>query len=104
MNITPLRTAALSCAAFILLAVGASHASAQVAVGIQVGAPPPPLPAPYHRWAAPYPGAVWIAPYNHWNGNRWVYVGGYYAYPPRRGAVWVSPRYYHHRYYGGYWR
>ncbi len=105
MNITPLRTAALSCAAFALLAVASSHASAQVGVSIQVGTPPPPPPPNvYHAWGRPYPGAVWIAGHNEWVGGRWVWVGGYYGYPPHRGAVWVQPVYRHGYYHAGYWR
>ncbi len=104
MNITPLRTAALSCAAFVLLSIGASHASAQVGVNIQVGTPPPPPGPVYHQWARPYPGAVWIAGHNEWINGRWVWVGGYYGYPPRPHAVWVQPRYHHGYYYPGYWR
>ncbi len=104
MKMTPLRTIALAGAAFALLSFCPTPASAQVGVSIQVGTPPPPPPHPYHRWAAPYPGAVWIAGHNEWVNGRWVYVGGYYAYPPRRGAVWIAPRYHHGYYYPGYWR
>jgi len=105
MNTITLRTAALSCAAFALLSIGASHASAQVGVSIRVGSPPPPPPTVvYHQWHRPYRSAVWIPGHNEWVDGRWVYVGGYYTYPPRGGAVWVQPRYHHGYYYPGYWR
>ncbi len=105
MNITPLRTVALVGAAFALLSFCPTPASAQVAVSIRVGTPPPPPPAVvYQRWPAPYHGAVWIPGHHEWVNGRWVYVGGYYGYPPRRGAVWIAPRYHHGYYYPGYWR
>ncbi len=106
MKITLLKAMALIAITFASLAVGTTPASAQVGVSIQVGTPPPPPPPGYgyNRWAAPYPGAVWIAGHNEWVNGRWVYVGGYYGYPPRRGAVWVAPRYHHGYYYPGYWR
>ncbi len=103
MNITPLRTLALTGAAITLLSLGATKASA--AVYVSVGTPPPPPPAVVYRpWAPPYAGAVWIGGHNEWINGRWVWVGGYYSYPPRPHAVWVQPRYHHGRYYNGYWR
>jgi hypothetical protein len=34
-----------------------------------------------------------------------AYVGPRYGYVrrPYAGAYWIAPRYYGHRYYGGYW-
>ncbi|MCE0484405.1 MAG: hypothetical protein LV479_09230 [Methylacidiphilales bacterium] len=105
MKITTLRAAALACVAFLILLVSAKQASAATYVGIQIGVPPPAPPAAvYHPWARPYPGAVWIAGHHEWVNGRWVWVGGYYAYPPRRGAVWVSARYHGGYYYPGHWR
>ncbi|PWT97323.1 MAG: hypothetical protein C5B51_31610 [Terriglobia bacterium] len=68
-------------------------------------APPPPAyyePAPVY--AAPYGGAVWIPGYYYPVGPRWVWRGGYWGRRPFVGAVWVGPRYYGGRYFGGYWR
>jgi hypothetical protein len=69
--------------------------------------PPPPL-----RYesigVAPGPGYVWLNGYWGWRGNRYVWVPGYYARPPRHRAVWVEPRW--ERYNGryrfreGHWR
>jgi len=103
MKITPLRTLALAGAAVTLLSIGSTKADA--AVYVSVGTPPPPPPVVvYKPWASPHRSAVWISGHNEWNGGRWVWVGGYYAYPPHRGAVYVPSRYYHGRYYNGYWR
>ena len=102
MKITPLRTVALAGVAGALLFAGSNQASASVGISIQVGTPPPPLIVE-HPWARPYPGAVWIAGHHEWINGRWVWVGGYYAYPPRRGAVWVSGYYRHGYWHPGYW-
>lgn len=105
MTMTPLRVAVLACAACTLFSISAVPASAGVVVGIQVGAAPPPPPPPaYQRWPQPSRNAVWISGHHEWVGGRWVWVGGYYGYPPHRGAVYVPSRYYHGRYYAGYWR
>ncbi|MEJ0000691.1 MAG: hypothetical protein WDO13_16910 [Verrucomicrobiota bacterium] len=83
-----------------------TRATAGVAIGINVGVPPPappvyvgpPAPPP------PYYGAVWIQPHYEWIGGRWIWQRGYYGRPPYRGARWV-PGYYRHGYYRhGYWR
>jgi hypothetical protein len=101
MKITPLRTVALAGLAGAALFVGANRASA-VDVGIQVGAPPPPVIVE-HPWARPYRGAVWIGGHHEWINGAWVWVGGYYAYPPRHGAYWVRGHYRHGYYYPGHW-
>lgn len=104
MKITSLRAAALAGAALVVLSFGSTRASAATYVNVRVGTPPPPPPAVVYRpWTPPYQGAVWIAGHHEWVGNSWVWVGGYYAYPPRRGAYWVPARYHHHYYYPGHW-
>jgi len=103
MKITPLRLAALAFIAAIMMFAGSTRATAAVNIGIQVGGPPPPVVVE-HPWARPYRGAVWVAGHNEWIRGRWVWVGGYYAYPPRPCAVWIGPRYRHGYYYSGYWR
>lgn len=103
MKITPLRTTALACAAFAILLVSGGKASAiGVGIGINVGTPPPP-PVVEHPWAKPYPDAVWIPGHHEWRDGHWVWIGGYYAYPPHHGAHWEPARYHDGRYYAGHW-
>ncbi len=96
-----LRLVLLALLAVSMLTVGSGQASAQ-SINIQVGTPPPPLVVE-HRWAPPYRGAVWIAGHHEWIRGRWVWVAGYYTYPPRRGAYWVPARYRGGYYYPGHW-
>ena len=55
---------------------------------------------------APGPGFVWIGGFWGWNGH-WVWQAGHWGHPPRRGALWVAPRYVfrggRHVYVRGYW-
>jgi hypothetical protein len=102
MKITVVRLAALALASVAMLFIGSTQASAGVSVGIRIGTPPPPIVVE-HRWGRPYPGAVWIAGHHELVNGAWVWVGGYYAYPPHRGAVWVPARYHHGYYYSGHW-
>jgi hypothetical protein len=89
MKLNSIRVVALVFAAVTLLFVGAGTASAQVGISVGIGGPPLP---PEHRWHAPYRNAYWIRGHNEWRGGRWVYVGGYYGYPPYAGAVWIEGR------------
>ncbi len=105
------RTALLSAALTLLSGCIVERPRARVyyaepAPIIVTQAPPSPL---YEQVpVAPGPDFVWIAGHWHWNGNRWVWNRGYYARPPRRGAVWVAPRFEAHEggsvFIGGYWR
>jgi len=99
MKITTLRTVTLACVAFVLLSI-ANQASAAV-FSIHVGPPPREHHRDYERWESPGPGAVWIAGHNEWDDGRWVWVGGYWTYPPRHGGHWV-PGHYSER--TGQWR
>jgi len=103
MNITPLRKVALAGAAFVLLSVSAGQASAATYVSVRVGTPPPPLIVE-RPWPRPYSAAVWIPGHHEWIRGRWVWVGGYYAYPPHRGDYWIAARYSGGYYYPGHWR
>jgi len=100
----------------MLLAGTSMFAGTHFSIGIGVGgygypgygygyyaAPPPP---PVVAYAPPYarPGYTWIGGYYYPYGGRYVWRGGYWARPPYVGARWIAPRYYGHRYYGGYWR
>jgi hypothetical protein len=98
--------------ALLLLAGSSLFAGPRVFVGVGFGgpgygyyAPPPPVvtyAAP--AYAAPGYGYSWINGYYAWYGGRYAWRPGYWARPPYAGAYWNAPRYYNHRYYGGYWR
>ena len=98
--------------ALLLLAGSSMFASTRVFFGIGVGGPAygyyaaPPPPAPVVAYAPPYPGPgyTWVGGYYYPVGPRWYWRAGYWARRPYVGAYWVAPRYYGHRYYGGYWR
>ena len=96
--------------ALILIGGGSLFAGPRVFVGVGLGGPgvyAPPPPAPYVAYApVPYanPGYTWVAGYWYHVGPSYYWHAGYWARPPYRGAYWVAPRYYGHRYYSGYWR
>lgn len=101
--------------ALLLLVGGAAFAAPRVAIGVGIGvgpaygyyaAPPPAYVPPAAAYVAPAPGPgySWIAGYWYPYGGRYSWRAGYWAPRPFHGAVWVGPRYYGHRYYGGYWR
>jgi hypothetical protein len=77
-------------------------AAAQVYGGIYVQIAPP---APIYETvpAAPGPGYYWVGGYWQWNGSRYVWLRGHYAYPPYGGAVWHGGHWAHGA-YGWYWR
>jgi hypothetical protein len=103
MKIVRLRFMALALVVTAVLLVAPGTASA-ADVRIQVGIAPPPGPVVVERpWSSPYRSAVWIPAHNEWIGGRWVWVHGYYTYPPRRGGYWVPARYRHGYYYPGHW-
>jgi hypothetical protein len=101
MKITSLRMAVLAFFAVVLSFIGSTPASAQ-SVSIRIGTPPPPIIVE-RPWARPYRSAVWIPGHHEWTGGSWVWIGGYYSYPPRRGGHWVPARYHHGYYYPGRW-
>ena len=98
--------------ALLFLAGTSMFAGPRFFVGINVGpsygygyyAPPPPAPVYAYRPAYPGYGYTWVDGYYYPAGPRYAWRAGYWARPPYRGAFWVAPRYYGHRYYGGYWR
>jgi hypothetical protein len=88
-----------------LLALSLAPAAAVAQVVVRVG---PPAPIVEHYGPPPHRGYVWIAGYHRWDGARYVWVHGYWARPPRPGAVWVAHRWVH-RHRGwvlveGHWR
>ncbi len=55
----------------------------------------PPAPRREVVVARPSPGYVWVAGHYVWKParNSYAWVAGKWTRPPRRGAVWVAPRY-----------
>ena len=104
MKMTSLRTALLASAALVTLVSTSTTASAQTYVRVQVGAPPPPVVVE-RAWASPYRTAVWIPGHHEWVRGRWVWVGGYYSYPPTRHphANWDAGHYRNGYWYPGHW-
>ena len=82
------------------LAVGA--VSAQVTIGIRIGAPPPPRVI---RLQPRSPGSdyLWIDGYWYPVGHKYKWHEGYWTRPPYGGARWVQPRYEGNQYYEGRW-
>jgi len=75
---------------------------AQISVGIEIGAPPPPRIVAV-RPVAPGPGFAWVEGYWYPVGHHWKWHNGYWTRPPYPNAVWVVPRHDGRRYYEGYW-
>jgi hypothetical protein len=101
----------------LLLLTGSSMFAAHFYVGVNLGYPgyyapapvavyaPPPAPVvSYYRPACPGPGYSWVGGYWYPSGPRYAWRAGYWARPAYARSYWVGPRYYGHRYYGGYWR
>lgn len=85
---------------FFGVGVGPVYAPAPVVVY----APPPAPVAVGYVPPAPGYGYNWVAGYHYPVGASYAWRAGYWARPPYAGAYWVGPRWYAHRYYGGYWR
>ena len=86
----------------VLLFAGGVGAHAQVSIGIQIGAPPPPrvlavIPP------TPGPDFVWIDGYWYPVGHHYRWHGGYWTRPPYPGARWIVPHHDGERYFAGYW-
>ena len=62
---------------------------AQISVGIEIGAPPPPRIVA--RPVVPGPGFVWVEGYWYPVGHHWKWHNGYWTRPPYPGAVWLCP-------------
>jgi hypothetical protein len=108
MKSISMRTLALASATAVFLSLaGNSPVLADPAFTIQIGSQAPPPPREDHPWARPYHTAVWIAGHHEWRDGGYVWVDGYYAYPPHAGSHWVSPSYPHNQgvysYRPGYW-
>lgn len=77
-------------------------ARAQVSIGIQIGAPPPPRVLAVVP-PTPGPEYVWIEGYWYPVGRHYRWHAGYWTVPPYPGARWVVPRHDGERYFAGYW-
>jgi hypothetical protein len=86
--------------------VSSDGSTVQTDTAVVVADPPPP-PIVEETVLAPGPGYIWITGTWVWT-DRWVWQRGYWARPPRAGAVWVPGRYAYrngaHVYYRGKWR
>jgi hypothetical protein len=90
-----------ACALFLVAGI------AQAQVVVRIGPPPRPvetIPPPPHD----HPGWAWHDGYHRWDGNRYVWVPGYYVEPPHPHAHWVAGHWDHHGegyvWVEGHWR
>jgi len=81
---------------------GAPAARAQVSIGIQIGAPPPPRVLAVVP-PTPGPDFVWIEGYWYPVGKHYRWHAGYWTLPPYPAARWVPPRHDGDRFFAGYW-
>jgi len=77
---------------------------AQVSIGIQIGAPPPPSNVVVNA-VPPQPGPafVWVEGYWYPVSHHYKWHEGYWTRPPYEGAYWVPPHHDGERYFAGYW-
>ena len=87
---------------FAFLLASSCVASAQIAVGIRIGAPPAPRVVAVVP-AQPGPEFTWIGGYWYPAGGHYRWHEGYWSRPPYEGARWVGPRHDGQRFYNGYW-
>ncbi len=75
---------------------------AQVSIGINIGAPPPPRVLRV-RPVAPGPEYMWVEGYWYPVGGHYKWHDGYWTRPPYAGARWVAPRHDGRQFFAGYW-
>ncbi|MGA8325615.1 MAG: hypothetical protein WB757_05985 [Candidatus Cybelea sp.] len=97
-----LRSLLLACVLGGTVAGMALPAAAQVYGGAYVQFGPP---APIYETVpvSPGPAYYWVPGYWNWNGYRYFWIRGRYAYRPYGGAIW-SPGRWAHATRGWYWR
>lgn len=78
-------------------------AAAQVYGGVYYVQSAPPAPIYETVPVAPGAGYYWQPGYWNWNGYRYAWVRGQYAYAPYSGATW-HPGHWAHGRYGWSWR
>jgi hypothetical protein len=97
--------AARAALVLVVLLAGAGPAMAGARVYVRIG---PPAPVVQVRTVAPGPRHGWVPGYHRWGGRAHVWVPGHWVVPPRPRAVWVAPRWVHHRagwyFVAGHWR
>jgi hypothetical protein len=108
MKSISIRLSALTAATVALLGLaGGSSVSAAPGFVFHVTSQAPPPPQEDYQWARPYHTAVWIPGHYVVKDLGYVWIGGYYDYPPHPGSHWVPPRYDHHVdgyiYRSGHW-
>ena len=79
-----------------------SAVRAQISIGIQIGAPPPPRVV-YVQPPQPGPDFVWVEGYWYPVESHYKWHDGYWTRPPYVGAYWIHPHYGGERYFAGYW-
>jgi WXXGXW repeat (2 copies) len=88
------------------LALAASPASAQIAIGISVHVAPPAIPV-YVQPACPVEGYLWTPGYWSYANDDYFWVPGVWVAPPRAGLLW-TPGYWGfaggvYGFHAGYW-
>jgi len=86
----------------LLLGFLAPPAHAQIAIGIQIGAPPPPRVIAVVP-TRPGPDFIWVEGYWYPVGHHYKWHPGYWTRPPYEGARWIAPHHDGERYFAGYW-
>jgi hypothetical protein len=64
-----------------------------IEVGVRFGPPPPPREIVVAR---PSPRHVWVPGLYRWDGRHYVWVKGYWTYPPRGRSEWIPGRWDRH--------
>jgi hypothetical protein len=57
----------------------------------------PPTPQVEVIPVSPEPDYLWTPGWWSWNGDAWIWFGGYWGYPSRPGHVWFNGHFYHGR-------
>lgn len=85
-----------------LLLLGGGALFAQISIGVQIGAPPPPRVVRVQP-ASPGPGYMWVQGYWYVVGHKYKWHDGYWTRPPYEGARWLPPHHDGERFFEGYW-
>ena len=97
----------ITSASVLIGLAGIGSASAEPSLSIHIGPQSPPPIREETRWESPHSTAVWIPGHHEWNDQHYIWVSGYYTYPPLGNSRWVEPSYPHQKdgyyYRPGYW-